>query len=126
MGSVDSSGSDLIKKVIKVYVVYVFLLVMFFLFIFFFNTEKLMFIIFEIVPLIFYFVVVFLIWYNYGRDLSKKDVGYLSTFELEPSEKIDPIFASYFLEGKFPQKTWFLTGVLSLISKKVYSIENTS
>jgi uncharacterized membrane protein len=67
-------------------------------------------------------LLLFLVWFFWGREQSKEKVGYFGVYERELPGNEDPIEANYLINGKF-SKDWFSSALLYLVWKKYYDIE---
>lgn len=63
-----------------------------------------------------------IIWIFFGIDYRPEDVDYFNTSEPDYPEETDPIVTSYFVEGGFPNTTWFSTAIIYFVWKKIYRI----
>lgn len=67
--------------------------------------------------------VFFIIWIIYGLEYNNKEVNYFNKYEPNIPGDQDPLLANYFIEGKISDN-WFISGVLYLVNKKIYVLEN--
>jgi len=76
----------------------------------------------NIIFLFIVFVVLFFIWFLFGKEYKKEEVGYLGIYERDLPGDENPIEANYLLNGNF-SKNWFSSALLYLVWKKYYDIE---
>jgi len=65
------------------------------------------------------FLLIFLIWVIFGREYSRKKVGYFGIFERDLPDDSDPIIANYFIKGEF-SSDWFSSGITYLVWKRYF------
>jgi len=70
------------------------------------------------------FLILFIIWYFFGKEIKKKKLNYFYEYERELPSNHDPIQANYFLNGKLTSN-WFATTIMLLVNKnKLELIKN--
>jgi len=74
-----------------------------------------------ILVILFPILIIFLIWLIFGREYSRKKVGYFGIFERDLPGDEDPVKANYFITGEF-SKDWFSSGIMYLVWKKNFEL----
>lgn len=81
-------------------------------------TRILIYSIFFIIP----FLLLFIIWLIFGRDIPENKTGYFGMYERDLPGPEDPVQANYLITGKF-SKDWFSSAIIYLVWKKQYDLE---
>jgi uncharacterized membrane protein len=71
--------------------------------------------------ILFPILIIFLIWLIFGKEYSRKKVGYFGIFERDLPGDEDPVKANYFIKGEF-SKDWFSSGIMYLVWKKNFEL----
>ena len=71
--------------------------------------------------ILFPILIIFLIWLIFGKEYSRKKVGYFGVFERDLPGDEDPVTANYFIKGEF-SSDWFSSGIMYLVWKKYYDL----